>query len=127
MGAFFVPVVGLVIVLVLGGLVVRRASRRELDRSDRLQRPGRPTVRYRIPPGQDPAAVIAELRSAGFDASADSEPGPSSPVIIIGTANGSHPDRDQLRDLLAGAPVNIDPAVDSETELAASRVQFLDE
>jgi hypothetical protein len=71
--------------------------------------------------------VVTELQSAGFDASPDSEPGPSSPIIIIGTTDGSQPDRDQLRELLAHAPVNIDPAVDSETDLAASGVRFLDE
>jgi hypothetical protein len=127
MGAFLVPVVGLIAVLVLVALVVKRRSRREIDRSDRLQRPERPTVRYQIPPGQDPAAVVGELRSAGFDASPDSEPGPSSPIVIIGTTAGGPPDRERLREVLARASVNIDPAADSETDVDASHVRFLDE
>ena len=40
MGAFLVPVLGLIVVLVLVALVVKRRSRREIDRSDRLQGPG---------------------------------------------------------------------------------------
>src|ERR1700709_1293435 len=122
MGAFLVPVLGLIVVLVLVALVVKRRSRREIDRSDRLQGPGRPTVRYQVQPGQDPAVVVGELRSAGFDASPDSEPGPSSPIVIIGTTAGGPPDRERLREVLARASVNIDPAVDSETDVAASHV-----
>jgi hypothetical protein len=127
MGAVLVPVIAVIIVLVIAGFAVQRFSRREVEHSDRLQLADRPTVRYEVPNGQDPAAVLNQLHQAGYDASPDSEPGPSSPVIIIGTTSGTAPDRDRLRTLLADAPVNVDPSVDSATEETRSTVRFMDE
>ncbi|MGC4112815.1 MAG: hypothetical protein QM747_20810 [Nocardioides sp.] len=127
MGAVLVPVVAVVIVLLVAAVAVKRFGRAEREHSDQLQAADRPTVRYEVPPGQDPAAVLADLRTAGYDVSADSEPGPSSPILIIGTASGGAPDRERLRTLLATASVNVDPSVDSDTELSRSSVRFLDE
>jgi hypothetical protein len=127
MGSLLVPVIILVVLLVLGAFAVKRFSRAEVDHADRLQAPGRPTVRYEVPSGQDPATVLLELRQAGYDASADSEPGPSSPVVIIGTTNGSEPDRDELRAVLARAAVNVDPSLDTDSGLTPSAVRFMDE
>ncbi len=125
MGAFLVPVIALVIVLVVGAIAVKRFGSRELAHSDRLQDPARATLRYEVPAGQDPALVLAGLRAAGYDASADSEPGPSSPIVIIG-ATGRAPDREAVRRTLTdldGTTVNPD---ESET-VDRSRVRFTDE
>lgn len=127
MGALLVPVVAVFVVVVVLVVAMRQFARRSMEEGDRLQAESKPTVRYEVPNGQDPAAVIAELRAAGYDASPESEPGPSSPIVIIGAANGGEPDRERLRTLLARASVNIDPSVDSPTEETASTVRFLDE
>jgi hypothetical protein len=127
MGAFLVPVVLLVVVLLVAAVALKRFGRAEIEHSDRLQAVDRPTVRYEVPTGQDPAIVLTELRQAGYDASADSEPGPSSPIIIIGTTHGGAPDRDRLRDVLAHASMNVDPALDSSSETTSSTVRFQDE
>ena len=124
MGAFLVPVILLLIVLVAGALAVKRFSRREIDHSDRLQNADRPTLRYEVPPGQDPALVLAGLRRAGYDASADSEPGPSSPMVIIG-ATGGAPDREAVRRTLADLDgTNIVP---EESGPVRTPVRFVDE
>ena len=60
-----------------------------------LQNADLPTLRYEVPPGQDPAVVLVGLRQAGYDASADSD-GPPSPIVIIG-GTGSAPDREAVR------------------------------
>jgi hypothetical protein len=126
MGAVLVPILLLLVVVVLGVLAVRRFSRAEIHHSDRLQAEGRPTLRYEVPPGQDPALVLAGLREAGYDASADSEPGPSSPVVIIGTTSGGAPDREDLRSLLRRIDdSNINP--DDSQRLARPPVRFTDE
>jgi hypothetical protein len=127
MGAVLVPVIAVIVVLVIVAFAIKRFGRAHVEHSDRLQSATRPTVRYEVPNGQDPAAVLTELRQAGYDASADSEPGPSSPILIIGSTNGGAPDRERLRVLLARASVNVDPSVDSDSEVTRSSVRFMDE
>lgn len=125
MGAVLVPVILLVVVLVLGGLAVTRFSRATVRHSDRLQDADRPTLSYVVPPGQDPAAVLAGLRSAGYDASADADPGPSDPVVIIGAPGGA-PDREAVRRTLAELDgTNVVPEESGHVE--RSRVTFVDE
>ena len=126
MGAVLVPILLVLVVVVLGVLAVKRFTRAEIEHSDRLQADDRPTLRYEVPPGQDPAVVLAGLRQAGYDASADSEPGPSSPIVIIGTRDGGMPEREDLRVLLSGIEgSNVNP--DESQRLARPSVHFTDE
>jgi len=125
MGAVLVPVLLVLIVLVVGAIAVKRFTRAEIDHSDRLQADERPTLRYQIPAGQDPALVLAGLRRAGYDASADSEPGPSSPIVIIGAAGGA-PDREAVRRALADIDgTNVVPEESGTVD--RTRVRFEDE
>jgi len=125
MGAVLVPVLLVLIVLVVGAIAVKRFTRAEIDHSDRLQADERPTLRYQIPAGQDPALVLAGLRRAGYDASADSEPGPSSPIVIIG-ATGGAPDREAVRRALADIDgTNVVPEESGTVD--RTRVRFEDE
>jgi hypothetical protein len=123
--AVLIPLILVLIVLVLGGLAVKRFSRATIEHSDRLQYADRPTLSYAVPAGQDPAAVLAGLRSAGYDASADAEPGPSSPIVIIGAHDGA-PDREAVRRTLADLDgTNIVP--EDSGHVQRSRVTFVDE
>jgi hypothetical protein len=125
MGAVLVPVLLVLMVLVVGAIAVKRFTRAEIDHSDRLQADERPTLRYRIPAGQDPALVLAGLRRAGYDVSADSEPGPSSPIVIIG-ATGGAPDREAVRRALADIDgTNVVPEESGTVD--RTRVRFEDE
>ena len=125
MGAVLVPVILLIVVIVVAAVAVKRFGSREVAHSDRLQAADRATLRYEVPPGQDPAAVLAGLRGAGYDASADSEPGPSSPIVIIG-AHGGAPDREAVRRTLSDLDgTNVVPGESGRVE--RSRVRFLDE
>jgi hypothetical protein len=125
MGAVLVPVILVLIVLVLGVVAVKRFTRAEIDHSDRLQADDRATLRYQVPPGQDPALVLAGLRQAGYDASADSERGPSSPIVIIG-ATGGAPDREAVRRTLTDLDgTNVVPEESGSVD--RSRVRFEDE
>jgi hypothetical protein len=125
MGVVLVPVLLVLIVLVVGVVAVRRFSRDAVHESDRLQSSRRPTLRYLVPPGQDPAAVLAALLAAGYDASPDSEPGPSSPMVIIGSRTGGPPDREAVRATLAEVPGST---VNPEESLPVdASVRFTDE
>jgi hypothetical protein len=125
MGAVLFPVILVIVVIVIAAVAIKRFGNREVARSDRLQYADRTTLRYEIPPGQDPAAVLAGLRGAGYDASPDSEPGPSSPIVIIG-AHGGSPDREAVRRTLSELDgTNVVPSESGRVE--RSRVRFLDE
>jgi hypothetical protein len=126
MGAVLVPILLLLVVVVLGVIAVKRFTREEVRHSDRLQSDERPTLSYEVPAGQDPALVLAGLREAGYDASADSEPGPSSPILIIGTRGGGPPDREDLRSLLGRIDgSNVNP--EDSQRLTRPAVRFTDE
>ncbi|MGA8249077.1 MAG: hypothetical protein WB797_19375, partial [Nocardioides sp.] len=85
-----------------------------------------PTLRYLVPAGQDPAVVLGALRRAGYDASPDSEPGPSSPVVIIGATTGGPPDRDRVREVLTQLDqTNVNPDESAPLDLPPAR--FVDE
>jgi hypothetical protein len=125
MGAFLVPVVLVLIVVVVGVAAVKRFGSDTVAQSDRLRATERPTLRYLVPPGQDPAVVLAALRGEGLDASPDSEPGPSSPIVIIG-ADGGALDREAVRaTLVLLDETNINPDESGSPE--RGRVRFLDE
>jgi len=126
MGAMLVPLLILVVVVIIGVVLVRRFTRESVEEGDRLQAASRPALRYQVPPGQDPAVVLAALHAEGYDASPDSEPGPSSPIVIIGRSDGRAPDRDAVRATLTLLDeTNIDPPTSGPVE--RGRVRFLDE
>ena len=126
MGAVLVPVLLLIVVLIAVAIAIKQFGRREIQHSDRLQNADRSTLRYLVPPGQDPAVVLTGMRRAGYDASADSEPGPSSPIVIIGGPGGSEPDREEVRHALTELDgTNVVPEESGSTQ--RSRVRFADE
>ncbi len=127
MGAVLVPVILVAIVLVLGVLALRAFPGREVDHSDELQLDHRHSVRYQVPPGQDPAAVLHHLQSEGYDVSPDSEPGPSSPILVIGTQDATIVDREYLRrTIVAFDETNVNPE-ESGPVVDRPPVRFLDE
>jgi hypothetical protein len=126
MGAVLVPVLLVLIVIVVGVGALKRFGADTVAQSDRLQASERPTLRYLVPPGQDAAVVLGALREAGYDASPDSEPGPSSPVLIIGGPTGGGLDREGVRDVLARIDqTNVNPEDSAPLDLPP--VRFSDE
>jgi hypothetical protein len=126
MGAVLFPVLLALIVVVVAVVAVKRFGSRTNAQSDRLQAEDRPTLRYLVPAGQDPAVVLGALRGAGYDASPDSEPGPSSPIVIIGAPTGGGPDREHVREVLTQLEqTNVNP--DDSAPLDLPPVRFTDE
>jgi|tagenome__1003787_1003787.scaffolds.fasta_scaffold18647940_2 hypothetical protein len=70
MGAAYVLVILVVVVLVGGGLALRQLGDRRQQDHERIVE-AEHTLRYHVPEGQDPAAVLVALSRAGFEASAD--------------------------------------------------------
>ena len=75
---------------------------------------------YEVPPGQDPAAVLAALSAA--DVAAQPDVGSDRHLVLIDARGGDAALRERAREAIAGAPLNTqgDPA-------PPRRVVFLDE
>jgi len=126
MGAVLVPVILALIVVVLVVIAVKSFSRREVEHGDQLQAAHRHSVRYRVPHGQDPAVVLHHLESEGYDVSPDSEPGPSTPILIIGTQDATVIDREAVRATLTSIDEsNINP--EGSGPVRQEPVKFVDE
>lgn len=101
------------VVIVVALQTVRRFWRRR-------ERSGDPhtQVRYRVPPGEDQAALLGKLRAHGVSARPGVEVGEPTLTISLNTPG----DRDRVREILrnASAPVAGDPG-------AVHRITFSDE
>jgi hypothetical protein len=98
-----------------GGLAALSGNRRTTEHVDPDE-----TLRYVVPEGQDPAAVMAALAPAGYVARVEDEEGTR--VLVIVEEDGERPDRGAVRALIARTSTTIqDPA------LTTSEVRFLDE
>src|SRR6478672_7731795 len=71
MGALLVPIIIVLAVAVLAVVAVTRLGKRRTQVDERVARSDVPTVRHAIEPGTDPAAVVAELAKAGYEAVED--------------------------------------------------------
>jgi len=116
MGAALVPLVIVLAVLVLVGAVVVAFSRRQArERQEVLESD---TVSFRVPEGQDPAALLAALHTAGYDAALATAA--TDPVLAVTTEGPA--DREAIRSVIATAPTN--PEGD---HLGTREIRFLDE
>lgn len=84
--------------LVLLALVIALRLRRRPKKAESL--------RYQVPVGQDPAAVIAALRQAGYEVRRDHEPTRIQDVVIT-CPDGADSERARVRSVIAGAPVDL--------------------
>jgi hypothetical protein len=97
-------------------LVLLVVALRALRRKGRLRRllVGRPapsyekpgSLRYRVPVGQDPAAVVTTLRQAGYEVIRDEAPTHIQELVIQCPAGPEH-ERARVRSVIAQAPVDL--------------------
>jgi hypothetical protein len=126
MAALLIPLIVILVVLVLAAILARRFTHREVERSDELRSADRPSLRYLVPPGQDPAVVVLALEQAGYVTSPDSESGASTPIVAVGPRAGETLDREAVRaTLMQTSGTNIVPEESAQVE--RRRVLFQDE
>lgn len=106
MGAVLAPLLIVVVLLVIGVYALASINRRQMTREDRAKRPGAETLRYRVPEGHDPVAVIAALQHEGFEAVEDHDAGFQ--VVLIPCPGGVGRDRERVRAAIGRAPVDLD-------------------
>lgn len=96
-----VKVLKTLVTMVVIVLMVRRLLRRHGDRGRTAGRGG--VLRYQVPTGQDPAAVLGTLRAAGVASEPDVVDGESVVVISLTPPHT----RDSVRDIVRRAPENM--------------------
>jgi hypothetical protein len=119
-GSFATLVVVVVIVLVVAGLMLKRFGAETARRQEAVMTEARETLSYRVPEGQDPAAVLVALSRGGFEAV--SAPGDSH-LLVIECPMGVSQQREEVRTLLVNeAPLNLE-----EDPNNIERARFTDE
>jgi hypothetical protein len=105
-GSFVLLAVGVVVVLVIAGLMLKRFGSEHAQRQEAVLTEARETLSYRVQEGQDPAAVLVALSRGGFEAV--SAPGDSH-LIVIECPMGVAEQREEVRTLLENeAPLNLE-------------------
>jgi hypothetical protein len=98
------PVLAVVLVLavvVAAYLMLKRRTDAVAGKADRLESPQTETLTYTLPPGQDPAVVLAALERDGFTALSPVTGG--RPQVIVECPNGRERNREPVRRALEGA------------------------
>jgi regulator of protease activity HflC (stomatin/prohibitin superfamily) len=112
----------LILVVLAAVFVVVPWSRKETAHTSELLSEDTETLEYRVPEGQDPAAVVAALRQDGLDATSVLRDGEQR--VLIGSQGGGI-ERIRAR---ARAVINHQSAMNLEDDPGPdSRVRFVDE
>ena len=120
MGAVLVLVVIVLALLAVGLVMVRRLGREGDQRRDDVMTAPH-TLRYDVPEGQDPAAVLVALSRHGFEAVADPD---DVHAVVIRCPLGSA-QREEVRIVLENeAQQTLDP---QDEHVPGGPVRFLDE
>lgn len=99
--------VALLVILVPVALaVVAVAAVKRRDDAVKREVPRNETLRYRVPEGQDPAAVLAALEVEGY--AATMSPAPASDVVVIPCQRGADHERAHVRAVIAHAALNLE-------------------
>jgi hypothetical protein len=120
MGAAYVLVILVVASLVVAGLMLSRLGKDRAARHEEVTS-ARHTLRYDVPVGQDPAAVLVVLSRGGFEAVADPVDHHALTIVLpLGTKQ-----REEVRVLLENeAGQTLDP---QDHHVPGGPVRFADE
>ena len=120
-GSFVTLVIVVAVVLIAIGVMLKRFGGETARRQEAVMNEARETLSYRVPEGQDPAAVLVALSRGGYEAV--SAPGDSH-LIVIECPMGVSQQREEVRTLLENeAPLNLEEDPNNLTK----RARFTDE
>ena len=121
MGALLIPVIALVVVVVAVAVGAGAWSSRRHASAERVASPAHPTLDYRVPPGQDPAVLLAALAQEGFTASVDPR---DTHLVRVSSPAGPDRDRAHVRSVIASVRTT---GIDSGAPHDPGAVRFTDE
>ena len=101
MGAVVVIVLIVLLLLVGGTMAVRSLSKDEATHEEHVKSSGE-FLRYRIPDGADPAAIVVALRHGGYDVVNDHDF--HGEELLISCPGGPEQHRAAVRSLLSDVP-----------------------
>jgi hypothetical protein len=119
MSAVLVPVLVLVVLAALVIVAITTLRRRDDVVKAEALSPSTGTLRYHVPEGQDPAAVLAALEVEGYPATL--APAPAIDEVLIPCRTGAERERGHVRAVIAHAALNM------EGDAAHHEVRFEDE
>ena len=120
MGAAYVVVILVVVALVVAGVLLSRLGKDRAAQHEEVMSASH-TLRYQVPGGQDPAAVLVALSRHGFEAIAD--PDDVHSVVIMCPLGPAQ--REEVRIVLENeAQQTLDP---QDEHVPGGPVRFLDE
>jgi hypothetical protein len=96
----------LLVVLVFAALGLRRMHHRNEAIRRESASPAVGVLRYHVPEGQDPAAVLAALETEGYAATLS--PGPATHDVMIPCRSGADRERAHVRAVIAHAALNME-------------------
>ncbi|MGH3363023.1 MAG: hypothetical protein ACRDOM_11250 [Nocardioides sp.] len=120
MATVVIPLVIVLVVLAAGAYAVVRFSQREQRHESELIGSEDPDLRYLLPEGQDPAAVLAALRREGFDATP--VPGTTGQEVLVACPDGADRHRARIRAVIQHATT-----LEGGDEYSVPPVRFADE
>jgi hypothetical protein len=122
LGGIFFVVVPLIIIVAVCYLAVRWFRQNEARKHHEATGEVVESLRYHVPRGQDPAAVLAALQIEGYEAVYDDES--NTPDVLILTPAGADRERAHVRSVLAhGTAQNLE----GDPQPAGRQVRFADE
>lgn len=115
--ALLLILIPVIIAVYAAGAVKRRDDRVKAEAESFSAAPLADTLVYRVPHGQDPAAVMASLEREGYSATL----GEGAQDVLVPCPRGADHDRERIRALIAGSTLNL------EGDPIDGRVVFEDE
>lgn len=105
-GATLVIVVLVVIAVVIAGLMFKRFGDENRRRQEAVRENPRQVLRYRVPEGQDPAAVLVALTHGGFEAVTSPD---DTQMVVVQCPMGADEQREEVRTLIENeAALNLE-------------------
>lgn len=93
--------VGIIILAVVGFVVVTRATVKVSKSADTADDPRVDSLYYVVPTGQDPTVLVAAMKEAGYESSADTKDGAIH--LVVNTPAGRDRERPKVRQAIASA------------------------
>jgi hypothetical protein len=117
-----IPIVILLVIILFVVLAIAARAAKQ-SREAAVMAEGGQTLKYVVPEGQDPAAVIAALQNHGYDARRDPDYTHTA-MVVVQCPEGVEHDRPRIRTVLEQAvPLNMD----GDRDPALDPVRFADE
>jgi len=123
LGGIVFVVIPLLIVVAVAYVAVRWFRQNEMRKREEAVGEVVESLRYHVPVGQDPAAILAALQAEGYEAVRDDHPTATQDILIL-TPSGADRERAKIRAVLAHeAPLNLE----GDPKPADYEVRFADE